>query len=271
MFPGTVRAAVFDGASDPNADSTESSIQQLRGFESTLATFLAECSADPDCAFHNDGDAEGAFDELMVELDEEPIPGLPDRVDVNRRVAITGVIQAMYSEVYWPALEESLADARAGEGIGLQALADSYFQRQPDGTYGNELEAFQTIGCADTRERTTVEDDDAKAPAYTAAAPRLAPAGSVGDYSCTFFPEALDPRIDITGAGAGPIVVIGTTGDPATPLESSRAMAEALEDGRLVVVEAEQHTGYNVNRCINEVVNDYLVDLVPPDDGTECR
>ncbi|HEX4981450.1 MAG TPA: alpha/beta hydrolase [Ilumatobacteraceae bacterium] len=271
LFPDTVRAAVFDGASDPNADTTESSIQQLRGFESTLSTFLAECSADTDCAFHNDGDAEGAFDALMAELDEGPIPGLPDRPDVNRRVALTGVIQAMYSEVYWPALEESLADARAGDGSGLQALADSYFQRQPDGTYGNELEAFQAIGCADTSERLTVAQDDALSARYTAAAPRLAPEGSAGSYSCTFFPDALDPRIEITGAGAGPIVVVGTTGDPATPLDSTRAMAEALEDGRLVVVEADQHTGYNVNTCINEVVNDYLVDLNPPADGTECR
>jgi len=271
LFPDTVRAAVFDGASDPNADTTESSIQQLRGFESTLATFLAECSADPDCAFHNDGDAEGAFDDLMAELDVDPIPGLPDRPDVNRRVALTGVIQAMYSEVYWPALEESLADARAGDGSGLQSLADSYFQRQPDGTYGNELEAFQAIGCADTSERLTVAQDDALSEAYSAAAPRLAPEGSAGSYSCTFFPDALDPRIEITGAGAGPIVVVGTTGDPATPLDSTRAMAEALDDGRLVVVEADQHTGYNVNRCINEVVNDYLVDLAPPDDDTECR
>ena len=160
---------------------------------------------------------------------------------------------------------------RAGDGSGLQSLADSYFQRQADGTYGNELEAFQSIGCADTDERFTIEQDDAMAAQYTAAAPRLAPAGSVGSYSCTFFPDAIDPRIEITGAGAGPIVVVGTTGDPATPLESTRAMAEALEDGRFVVVEADQHTGYNVNTCINEVVNDYLVDLVPPTDGTECR
>ena len=65
-------------------------------------------------------------------------------------------------------------------------------------------------------------------------------------------------------------MVVGTTGDPATPLESTRAMAQALDDGRLVVVEADQHTGYNVNTCINEVVNDYLVDLVAPDDGTDA-
>ena len=93
----------------------------------------------------------------------------------------------------------------------------------------------------------------------------------MGSYFCTFLPTAGDPRAEITGAGAGPIVVIGTTGDAATPLASTRAMAAALEDGRLVVVEAEQHTGYGVNRCVVEVVNDYLIDLVAPDDETECR
>ena len=65
-------------------------------------------------------------------------------------------------------------------------------------------------------------------------------------------------------------MVIGTTGDPATPLSSTEAMADALEDGRLVVVEAEQHTGYGVNDCVVDLVSDYLVDRIAPDDGTEC-
>jgi pimeloyl-ACP methyl ester carboxylesterase len=271
LFPDTVRAAVLDGAADPNADSTEQSIQQLTGFESTLATFLAQCSADTSCAFHNGGDAEGAFDALMASLDESPVPSEDGRPPVNRGVATNGVVQAMYSEAYWPALERALADAAAGDGAGLLALHDSYFQRQPDGSYGNELEAFQAITCADSDERLSVEEEDALAPQFTAAAPRLAPPGISGSYFCTFFRPALDPRVEITGAAAGPIVVIGTTGDPATPLDSTRRMAEALEDGRLVVVEADQHTGYNVNRCINELVNDYLIDLVAPPTGTECR
>lgn len=96
------------------------------------------------------------------------------------------------------------------------------------------------------------------------------PAGSAGSYFCTFFPTAGDPRVEITGAGAGPIVVIGTTGDPATPLASTEAMANTIEDGRLVVVEADQHTGYGLNQCVIDVVNDYLIDLVPPADDTEC-
>jgi pimeloyl-ACP methyl ester carboxylesterase len=269
LFPGTVRAAVFDGASDPSADSFELSLQQLQGFDAALTTFLARCSADAGCAFHNDGDAEGAFDALMAELDQAPIVGEPDRPPVNRDVALLAVQEAMYYDFYWPALEQSLAAAQTGDGSGLLALYDNYFLRAPDGTYGNELEAFQAISCADTPERPTVEEEEADAEIATATVPRLAPEGSIG-FFCTFFPPALDPRVTITGAGAGPIVVIATTGDPATPFESTVRMADALEDGRLVSVVANQHTGYNVNRCIIDLVNDYLVDLVAPADDTDC-
>lgn len=271
LFPDTVRAAVLDGASDPNADALESSLQQVQGFEASLATFLAQCSERESCAFHNDGDAEAAFDELMVRLDADPVPSDGGRPPVNRDVATTGVVQAMYSESFWPVLEESLAAAVTGDGSGLLELADSYYQRMPDGTYGNELEAFQVISCADTAERKTIEDTDGENELFTAVAPRLVPAGSAGGYFCTFLPPALDPRVDIDGAGAGPIVVIGTTGDPATPFDSTVRMSNTLEDGRLVIVEADQHTGYGVNRCVIDVVNDYLIDLEAPADETECR
>ena len=145
LFPETVRAAVLDGAADPNADLIEGGVQQAAGFEGTLTTYLAECSDDPSCEFHNDGDAEGAFDALMLELDEEPIPSEAGRPDVTRGVALQAVAQAMYSETFWDQLSEGLADAQGGDGAGLLALYDSYYQRQTDGTWGNELEAFQTI------------------------------------------------------------------------------------------------------------------------------
>ncbi len=269
LFPETVRAAVLDGAADPNADGLEASLQQAAGFEGTLTTYLAQCSDDPQCAFHNGGDAEGAFDELMESLDEQPIPSVPGRPEVTRGVALQAVAQAMYSESLWEQLSDALAAAQEGEGEGLLALYDQYYQRQPDGTWGNELEAFQTISCMDEALRLTVEEDDATAEQFHDVAPRFAP-NTTGGYFCTFFPPTDDPRVDITGAGAGPIVVIGTTGDPATPLASTRAMADTLEEGRLVVVTADQHTGYGLNDCVDDVVHRYLVDLVDPPAETEC-
>ena len=272
LFPDTVRAAVLDGAADPDADFTESGMQQATGFEGSIDTFLARCSASSSCAFHNDGDAEGAFDALMLAIDEKPIPTVEGRPDLTRGMALTGVADAMYSERLWPQLEQALADAQNGDGSGLLALYDDYYQRQPDGTYDNSLEAFQVIFCQDDPERLTVAEEDATASDFNVAAPRFAP-GTTGSYFCTFFPAARDPRVAITGIGAGPILVMGTTGDPATPLQSTEKMARALEDGRLVVVTADQHTGYGVNQCSFDVVDNYLIDPVAnaPEDGFTCE
>lgn len=269
LFPSTVRAAVFDGALDPNAAPLEVGLQQGVGFEAALDTFLAQCSEDSSCAFHNDGDAATAFDQLMASLDADPIPSIDGRPDVGLAVAVIAVTQAMYSDTYWPAFERALEDAAAGDGAGLLQLHDAYYERGADGTYGNLIEAFQAINCADNAERPTVEESDAQVEELLAAAPRIFPY-TTGSYSCTFFPGAVDPRIEITGAGAGPIVVVGTTGDAATPLDSSRAMADALDDGRLVVVEANRHTGYPSDECVQGIIHQYLLQLVAPEDGTVC-
>ena len=270
LFPDTVRAAVLDGAADPNADFLQSGLQQVAGFEGSITTFLKQCSASTSCAFNNGGDAEGAFDALMLKLDDTPVPSNPDRPDVTRGVALVGVAEAMYSQTSWPDLEQALADAQNGDGSGLLDLYDQYYQRGADGVYDNSLEAFQTITCMDATERLTVEEDDATAPQFNQAGPRYAP-GTTGSYFCSFFPASSDPRVAITGAGAGPVLVIGTTGDPATPLSSTENMAKALEQGVLVVVVADQHTGYGVNSCVDDAVENYLLDLAVPENGLRCE
>jgi pimeloyl-ACP methyl ester carboxylesterase len=269
LFPDTVRAAVLDGAADPTVGLLEGGLQQAKGFEDAMASFLADCSSDDECAFHNDGDAEGAFDELMLALDDEPVPSEPGRPDITRGVAIQAASAALYDQSTWTQLAEALAAAQDGEGEGLLELWDSYFNRDPDGTWPNMLEAFQTISCMDETERLTVADDDAAAPQFREVAPRMSP-GTTGSYFCTFYPPPESPRVAITGAGAGPIVVVGTTGDPATPLSSTRVMADTLEDGRLVVVTADQHTGYGVGDCGDDVIHRYLVDLDVPAEETDC-
>lgn len=272
LFPDTVRAAVLDGAADPDADFVESGLQQAAGFEDSIATFLAKCSANTSCVFNNGGNAEDAFDALMLAIDENPLPTTDGRPALTRGMALTGVADAMYSERLWPQLEQALADAQSGDGSGLLALYDDYYVRQPDGSYDNSLEAFQVIVCQDDPDRLTVAEDDSTAYDFNVAAPRFAP-GTTGSYFCTFFPEALDPRVAVTGIGAGPILVMGTTGDPATPLQSTENMANALEDGRFVIVTADQHTGYGVNQCAYDVIDNYLIDPVAnaPEDGFTCE
>ena len=270
MFPETVRAIVVDGAVDPNASSTEEGMNQAKGFEGQLATFLKQCSEKTTCAFHNGGKAEAAFDQLVLDIDTTPLEVSKDRTPVTQGVLFTAVAQAMYSDYYWPQLSEALSEAQNGDGKGILQLYDDYYQRNEDGTYGNELEAFLAISCLDDPGATSTEEVDAHIEDFIAAAPRLGGNFAYG-YSCALWPVKQAAKVTITGKGAGPIVVVGTTGDPATPLDSTRKMALSLEQGILIVVDANQHTGYGANNCVVKAVDDYLINLSVPKNETTCK
>jgi len=270
MFPETVRAIVVDGAVDPNASSTEEGMNQAKGFEGQLATFLKRCSEKTTCAFHNGGKAEAAFDKLVLDIDTTPLEVSKDRTPVTQGVLFTAVAQAMYSDYYWPQLSEALSEAQNGDGKGILQLYDDYYQRKDDGTYGNELEAFLAISCLDDPGASSIEDVDSHIEDFIAAAPRLGGNFAYG-YSCALWPVKQAAKVSITGKGAGPIVVVGTTGDPATPLDSTRKMALGLEKGILIVVDANQHTGYGANSCVVKAVDDYLIKLTVPANETTCK
>ena len=258
MFPHTVRAAVLDGAADPTADAIQGGLQQAAGFEKELNTFLDECSKDSQCAFYNKGKPGEAFDALVKAVDAKPVIVSPKRTPVNLAVLYTGVSEAMYSSSMWGELEKALADLQKGDGAGMLSLNDQYYQRKSDGTYGNELEAFNAISCIDDPGPKSVEESDKWTAEFLKVAPRLGPSFASG-YGCVFWPARTDYRIKVTGKGAGPILVVGTTGDSATPLASSRKMAETLEDGRLIVNNANRHTGYGTNDCVTSAVDKYLI------------
>ncbi len=277
LFPDTVRATVLDGAVDPTVGRIDGLVEQAAGFDASLSTFLADCSADSACAFHNGGDAEGAFLDLLVAVETTRIATVAGRPGLSQGVFEVGVSQAMYGDSYWPQLATALADAADGDGAGMLALYDAYLGRLPDGTYGDELEAYYAISCADdpAPDDAVQAMDEAVASRgdFLVASPRIGTSAAYEVLICASFPAgATGPGNDgfrITGAGAGPIVVVGTTGDPATPFEGSRTMAETLEEGVFVEVDADQHTAYGVNDCIDDAIDDYLVSLVVPE-GLSC-
>ena len=270
MFPETVRAIVVDGAVDPNASSIEEGMNQAKGFEGQLSTFLKQCSERTTCEFHNGGKAEEAFDQLVLDIDATPLEVSKNRTAVTQGVLFTAVAQAMYSDYYWPQLSEALSAAQGGDGTDILQLYDDYYQRKDDGTYGNELEAFLAISCLDDPGASSVEDVDSHIEDFITAAPRLGGNFAYG-YSCALWPVKQAAKVTITGKGAGPIVVVGTTGDAATPLDSTRKMAQGLEKGILIVVDANQHTGYGANNCVVKAVDDYLIELTIPTNETTCK
>ena len=269
MFPDDLRAMVIDGATDPNSGYEADTRQSVIGLERAFDKALDACSANSKCPF-GDGDAGAAFDKLWAKIDSDPVPVSADgRPAVCQGVALYGVISTLYDQGSWPALYQALAELENGNGDPMLDLYDQYLERNSDGSWTNAFEGLIAINCLDDPGSTDPAQIDQQAKDLGVLAPRLGYASNE-NYECAFWPAKQKPPITITGKGAGPIVVVGTTGDPVTPIESTRNMAAALEQGVLVTVDANQHTGYQVNDCINAAVDGYLINLKVPAANTTC-
>ncbi|QFZ16870.1 alpha/beta hydrolase [Saccharothrix syringae] len=270
-FPGNVRALVLDGAVDPKQDQVESLIAQGAGFQKSFDAFAAWCARRQDCALGTDpAKANQAFRDLTLPLVQRPV-AVGDR-QLSYNDAITGAIQAMYSQELWAPLNSGLAELKEGRGDVLMLLADNYFDRDKDGRYGSVTDAFTAIKCVDEQPVTdrAVLDDVARR--YKAAAPFLDdgnPAVGVLD-PCAFWPVPPTAQDGAPGPGLPPVLVISTTGDPATPYEAGVSLARELGGG-LLTFEGNQHTVYlQGDECVDTAGNAYLVDLELPPAGTRC-
>jgi pimeloyl-ACP methyl ester carboxylesterase len=260
MFPDRVRAMVIDGVLELGPTGTELAAEQARGFEDAFAAFADDCDADPSCPIAPDATA--ALDELSARVEQEPIPGSPR--DLGPGELSTGLALPLYSQSLWPRLADAIADGLDGDGSGMVELADQYIGIA-------DFDIYFAVNCLDLE---WPESPDELLAAGVAAAREAPHFGEpiVNDYvRCAMWPVEEQPLPAATAPGAPPILVVSTTGDPATPYEAGVRTAERLESGVLLTYEGEGHTvvGNGVS-CIDDAVARYLVDLEPPEDGTTC-
>jgi hypothetical protein len=185
---------------------------------------------------------------------------------------MTAIVAALYSEDSWPYLTMALNDALEGSADTAFLLADFYNNRE-DGVYlDNQTEAFRAYNCMDYPAEVSPEEQAAADARLAAEAPTIAPYWS-GPDPCVVWPyPPTGVRERITADGAAPIVVIGTTNDPATPYDWSVSLADQLSSGVLITRVGEGHTGYNKgNACVDQAVETYLLDGTPPQDGLRCE
>ena len=181
-----------------------------------------------------------------------------------------GVLASLYSKESWPFLAQALYLAEtSADGELFQVLTDSYAGRRPDGSYRNQFEAQSFINCADDPRRPTVDEAWTEADAIADDGIYFGELLRSG-FGCIGLPDPIDPLLLGPAVGAPPILVIGTTGDPATPYEWSVEMADFLDSGVLYTVEGEGHTAYTSIDCVTSAVNAYLIDLDVPDEGATC-
>lgn len=274
QFPRNVRAMILDGAVDPTQNVVDETVDQGVGFQTAFDKFAQWCVKQKSgCALGNDpAQANTAFHDLVDPLLTAAVP-VGDGRKLGFDDATTGVIQALYSEQFWPILNSGLKDLKQRNGRILMLLADNYEGRNANGTYSNEQDAFAAIRCVDdppvTDPATLLEQEQR----YKQAAPFLddgRPAVAEED-ACAYWPVPPTGRPHLPEVtGLAPTLVISTTNDPATPYQDGVNLAKALHGG-LLSYQSTQHTAFlQGNSCVDRAGTDYLVNLTLPPAGKTC-
>lgn len=269
QFPHNVRAMVLDGALDPNENLVDSLVNQGAGFQQSFDAFVSWCLQQSGCWLGDTPKEQASqrFQDVLRPLTTAALP-VGNR-ELSYTDATTGAIQALYSDQLWPLLDLGLNRLIAGDGSLLLSLADLYYQRDADGYSGSE-DAFTAVRCVDDPPVTDPEVVREADRRYREVAPFLDDGNppSAARDACAFWP------VPATGAPSEPkvqglprVMVISTTGDPATPFQAGVELARQL-GAELLTFQGNQHTvALQGVKCVDNAVTNYLLRLELPYQG----
>ncbi|WP_039933616.1 alpha/beta hydrolase [Streptomyces viridochromogenes] len=268
LFPKKVGRMTLDAVVDPGADTVGHARNQAQGFQRALNGYLESTGQDP---------AEGTrrIADLLRRIDTRPLPTATPGRKLTQSLAVTGIILPLYSKDSWPTLTSALDTAERGDGSELLALADRYNERNASGQYGTTTHAQRVISCLDDRQRPTAAETKKLLPEFEKISPVFGTylgwdtAGWCHDWPV---PGQHDSP-EVSAPGAAPVLVVGNTGDPATPYEGARRMADELGKGVGVMLtwRGEGHGAYGSGSdCVDSTVDTYLLDGSVPKDGKVC-
>jgi len=274
LFPSHVRALVLDGAVDPSEAAFSMNAVQAQGFQVALASFIGDCLRMSACPLGHGGTVAAATARLQTLLNDAARKPLTSQVSGQPGVApllLNGIAAALYSKSYWPYLREGLTAAMAGNGSILVELSDLLLERNQQGQYSNLTEAEAAMDCMDRPWPRSLSAWQSAAAAAAKAAPMFGAPLMWGSLACAYWPVRPAKPVQLRGKGAPPILVVGTTRDPATPFRWAQALSHDLASGVLLGWNGDGHTAYMVDSsCIDSAVDKYLISLVPPRNGTIC-
>jgi pimeloyl-ACP methyl ester carboxylesterase len=285
LFPDNYRALVLDGGLDVDAYTNDrelplgSELERREAFERALERFFQACAADQAaCSSFGGDDPARAFEELVAEADRNPIPSAgPDPRPIDGDDVRVATVNALYRKQSWRALAAALADARLGDGTSLRRFANHYYGRRDDGSHDPSYDSFVILTALESR----ADRDTSDAALLTRneltwqAHPRLGWGSADWELIEGLFP--LRARNTFRGPfrlppEAAPVLVVGTTFDPATPYGQAERLVAQLENARLLTLNGDGHTAYGDNSpCIDAAVEAYLADGTLPELGAECE
>jgi pimeloyl-ACP methyl ester carboxylesterase len=273
LFPSHVRALVLDGAVSPDESGFGMNVVQAQGFEVALRSFTADCVRRPVCPLGHTTVSAGIarLQGLLNRAARTPlvsqIPGQP----ASAPLLLNGVASALYTKTFWQYLRAGLTGAFAGNGTLLVELGDLLVERGRSGRYTNLVDTLTAVNCLDRPWPRALSAWRAAAAAAAKVAPQFGAPLMWGNLPCAYWPLRAQAPVRLRAVGAPPILVVGTTRDPATPYRWAQALATDLKSGVLLGWNGDGHTAYLMgSTCVDTAVDQYLIHLVTPHSGTVC-
>jgi len=270
-FPGNTGRMVLDGAIDPSLSLAEQGLGQAKGFEQALRTYVDYCQSSSGCPLSGGTDAGvQQIRDLITSANSTPLATGDPKRTVTGADIVTALSEYLYTtEQNWPPLTKALDQAinhRDGSAFAASEEQDSSSKDDGGG-------AFQAVTCLDypvegdtTTWAAQYEQAKREAPIFADSAVGMDLVCSVWGHNGTRKPAQIHAR------GAAPILVVGTTGDPATPYAWSKSLAEQLDSGQLLTWEGNGHTAYGGDAsCVNDAVDAYLISGTMPKKGLTCH
>lgn len=272
LYPTKVGRVVLDGALDPTSSSIDVSIGQAVGFEHSIRAYLTDCLGTSNCPFTGTvDDAMASVGKLLAQVDASPLRGTDGR-QVGSSTLLTAIIYPLYDATAWSYLSDMFRSVMSGDADYALQFADGYNSRDAKGVYSNNsTEAFTAINCLDYPSNSDPAVTAADNAALVAAAPTIGPYWTYGDIGCANWPyQSTRTPHAVTADGTPTILVVGTTGDPATPYKWAQALAGQLSKGQLITYNGEGHTAYGSSTCVSDIVNTFLLTGDAPSADPQC-
>ena len=272
LFPTHIRAMVLDGALNPNEPLSQENLVQAKGFQTDLDDFLAACVKSGACPLGStNATAHAGLEALRRQVTAHPETSATGEV-LGAGEFFEGLAAGLYTSSDWKQLWEVLGAAKQGNPAGLLLFANALTERHTDGSYSNLIESNLAINCIDRPAPRKVSTYDADARVFAKQAPDFGAAIEYGSLPCAFWHVPPVEKVHpVHAPTAPPILVIGTTRDPATPYVWAKALAKQLGSGVLLTFNGDGHTAYlRHDACVDSAVHNYVEDLKPPNAGTTC-
>ncbi len=258
-YPRSVRALVLDGVVTPAPNGATGSLEQAEGVELAFAAIEAACDADGRCRLREHGGLGRAYDELARRVES----GELQATGVGPTQVAYAAFWATYDRATWPALWDAVDRGLDGDLAGVAELARSY-------TRLVAYPPFAIVSCLDGPHPAGYDAWQRGAARLLERSPRFGRVLANELLPCAFWPPGSFEPDPVDAAGAPPILVVGSTGDAATPYATAVSVARQLESGVLLTVELDGHIAIGDSDCAEEAITRYLVDLTLPDGGMRC-